>query len=118
MTTTNNNDPQPFAEWMYEHRGGAFHAELSEKLAEVLAAVVDTQKAGGLTIKIKLRATGNQVSFVDTVSADVPEHDKELSLFFFDEETGAVSKEDPRQLKIEGLRRLPRRAAAEESEAI
>lgn len=108
MTTTN---PQPFAEWMHEHRGGAFHGELSEKLAAVTAAVVDTQKGGSLTIKIKVKATGHQVAFTDTVSADVPEHDKELSLFFFDEETGAVSKEDPRQLKIEGLRRLPKRHA-------
>lgn len=106
---TTNTNPQPFAAWMHEHRGGAFHTELSEKLAQLLAAVVDTQKAGGLTIKIKCKATGHQVSFVDTVSADVPEHDKELSLFFFDEETGAVSKDDPRQLKIEGLRRLPKR---------
>lgn len=107
--TTSNPTPQPFAEWMHEHRGGAFHTELSEKLAQVLAAVVDTQKTGGLTIKIKCKATGHQISFVDTVSADVPEHDRELSLFFFDEETGAVSKEDPRQLKIEGLRKLPKR---------
>lgn len=113
--TTSNTNPQPFAEWMHEHRGGAFHAELSQKLAEVLAAVVDTQKAGGLTIKIKCKATGHQVSFVDTVSADVPEHDKELSLFFFDEETGAVSKDDPRQLKIEGLRKLPKRHADAEA---
>ena len=113
MTTNTNH--QPFAEWMHEHRGGAFHTELSQKLAEVLAAVVDTQKAGGLTIKIKCKATGHQVSFVDTVSADVPEHDKELSLFFFDEETGAVSKDDPRQLKIEGLRKLPKRHADAEA---
>lgn len=112
---TTNTNPQPFAEWMHEHRGGAFHSELSEKLAEVLAAVVDTQKAGSLTIKIRVKATGNQVSFVDTVSADVPEYDKELSLFFFDEETGALSKDDPRQLKIEGLRRLPKRHADAEA---
>lgn len=112
---TTNTNPQPFAEWMHEHRGGAFHTELSEKLAQLLAAVVDTQKAGSLTIKIKVKATGHQVSFVDTVSADLPEHDKELSLFFFNEKTGAVSKEDPRQLRIEGLRRLPKRHADAEA---
>ena len=112
---TTNTNPQSFAEWMHEHRGGGFHAELSEKLAQVLAAVVDTQKAGTLTIKVKVKATGRQVSFIDTVSADLPEHDKELSLFFFNEETGAVSKDDPLQLKIEGLRKLPKRHADAEA---
>jgi hypothetical protein len=112
---TTNPTPQPFAEWLHEHRSGAFHNELSEKLAALTAAVVDTQKPGTLTIKVKVKATGHQVSFVDTVLADLPEHDKELSLFFFDEETGAVSKEDPRQLKIEGLRRLPKRHADAEA---
>jgi hypothetical protein len=115
---TTNPTPQPFAEWMHEHRGGAFHGELSEKLAALTAAVVNTQKTGTLTIKVKVKATGHQVSFVDTVSADVPEHDKELSLFFFDEETGAVSKDDPRQLKIDGLRRLPRRHPDADADAV
>lgn len=114
--TTSNTNPQPFAEWLHEHRGGAFHSELSEKLTALTAAVVDTQKVGTLTIKVKVKATGRQVSFIDTVSADLPEHDKELSLFFFNEETGAVSKDDPLQLKIEGLRKLPKRHA--EAEAI
>jgi hypothetical protein len=113
--TTSNTNPQPFAEWMHEHRGGAFHSELSEKLAALTAAVVDTQKAGTLTIKVKVKATAHQVSFVDTVSADLPEHDKELSLFFYDEATGAVSKDDPRQIPIEGLRRLPKRHADAEA---
>lgn len=107
MTTQTN--PQAFAQWMHEHRGGSFHSELSVKLSEVLSAVVDTQKPGELKITIKIKPSGNQLLFVDTVSTNVPEHDKELSLFFYDDDTGAVSKDDPRQLRIEGLRRLPNR---------
>lgn len=104
----NDNDPQQFAEWMLEHRSGGFHAELSAKLADLHRACWDTQKRGTLTVKITVTPNGNQFSYVDDVKVSAPEAGKPLSLFFFDEDTGEVSRNDPRQMEIDGLRRIPR----------
>lgn len=102
-------DPQAFAEWMLEHRSGGFHNELSKKLSDLHRAVYETQKQGTLTIKVTIKPNGGQFSYVDDVKSSTPEAGKPLSLFFYDEDTGSVSRNDPRQMEIDGLRRIPRR---------
>lgn len=40
--------PPPFSAWLFAQRGGATHAELTDGLAALAEAVMDTGKAGTL----------------------------------------------------------------------
>lgn len=90
-----------FAAWIQEQRQGALHAELSEKLAELGAAVVDLQKGGTLTLKIAVAPAGKEQSAVvvtDEVKLKAPE-DRGTSMFFTDKD-GNMHRRDPRQPEL------------------
>lgn len=103
--TTNDEDgpgqPEPFSSFLFAQRKGATHGELTDGLAELLQAVMDTGKAGTLTLQIKVsKATkngGNQMFVADTVTVKAPKAAREESLFFFDERTSSLSRNDPTQ---------------------
>jgi len=89
---------RPFAAWLQEHRKGGLHAELSERLAEVAAAVVFHQEAGQLTLTVKLKPNKDGVSMqiTDEIKSKVPEPDRGAAIFFADSR-GNLSRNDPRQ---------------------
>ena len=75
-------------EWLRIQRKGALMKELAAALAEVNLAVVDTGKAGKVTVTISVKSAGDDVSVIitDKVAKQVPEHDRGQSIFFVDEE--------------------------------
>jgi hypothetical protein len=97
---------KPFGAFLHEHRGAGLHNEAGEKLAEVVAAVIEHGKKGSLTLTINVepqKGDGNLVIVTDEVKAKVPKAPSPASAFFSDDH-GNLSRRDPRQPEITGLR--------------
>jgi hypothetical protein len=97
---------KPLSAILMEHRGGGLHNEASEELQKVVAAVKDTQKKGSLTITINVEPAKddeNSVVLSDTLKASAPRPATKPSRWFTDDH-GNVSRTNPRQHEIEGLR--------------
>jgi|GEM_PF-5110975 len=91
---------------LMEHRGGGLHNEASEELQTVVKAVKDTQKKGSLTITISVEpAKDDEDSVVlsDTLKVNAPRPTTKPSRWFTDDH-GNVSRTNPRQSEITGLR--------------
>jgi hypothetical protein len=87
---------KPFHEWLAKHRRGEASEEWAERLAEVLHAVRAHGKNGSLTIKIDIEAKGRTVLVVDTITAKIPEADRECAIFYVDG-AGNLVRDDPGQ---------------------
>ena len=94
-------EPRPFTGFLHEQRRGALHAELSEKLSDVVAAVMEHGKKGKLVLTLEVipeKADG-MVKIADGVKVAIPEGEKSVGLFYADE-NGGVHKTDPRQTEL------------------
>ena len=104
---------RPFLDTLRELGQGVTHDELSDKLQELVAAVVDTSKGGKLSITIAIKPTDGKSGAV-VVSAEVkstlPKHPAPSSVFFVSPENNLV-RQDPRQIAME-LREIPPASAA------
>ncbi len=111
MTDTTDPSPQPFSAWLHAQRNGATHAELTDALAEVAEAVMETGKAGSVSLQIKIskasKKGGHQMLVADVVTAKPPKAERGESLFFFDEETSSLTRKDPLQAELP-LQEVPR----------
>lgn len=100
-------DPMPvpdreFAWFLLNHARGRTHDELTRLLAQVVLAVQNTGKAGGLTLTVKITPAKNVEGMVrveDKVKATVPELDRPASMFFVSGE-GELCLDDPRQTSM------------------
>jgi hypothetical protein len=92
--------PRDFATFLVaDHNKGRTHEELSKLLAELTAAVLDTKKAGTLTLKLKVTPSPNvegMVVVTDDVTVTKPQHDRPASMFYASK-TGQLSKDHPDQ---------------------
>lgn len=97
MSETKSNG---FEVTLREMRGGRSLHELSEKLAELVAAVKQTGKAGAISyiIKVKPASAGDVVTLQleDDVKAKIPELARGASIFFADD-ANVLQRTDPRQ---------------------
>lgn len=86
-------------------RFGALADEMSDKTEQVVAAAMQTGKPGSVTLKLSFKPgkKGYQMEITDTVSAVIPEPDKESTLLFANDE-GELLEQDPRQGTLEGVR--------------
>lgn len=94
-----DNQTRPFAAFLQEQRGGEAHAEASALLQDLILAATATGKTGSLTVQIKVKpskAGGRTVTITDVVKATIPEHDREISVFYVDDD-GNLHRNDPRQ---------------------
>lgn len=98
---------KPFAATLQEQRKGELHQELSEGLAELVAAVMEQEKPGTLTLQLKVSPAGDgeQVHVVDKVKVAAPQPDNKPSIFFATAE-GNLSRRNPRQPELP-LRKVP-----------
>jgi hypothetical protein len=108
----NQNDPgpviRPFADFLREQSKGSTHDELSQALHDLVARVRDTGKKGSLTLTIGVELlkggrSDNAVIVSDSIKLNLPEHDRDTSLFFTDS-NGNLNRNDPNQLAFESLR--------------
>lgn len=79
---------KPFADWLAIQRKGTLASELAEGMADLNRAVLETGKPGTITLTIKVKPTGDEVSVTvsDEVKVKLPEHDRGQSIFFVDED--------------------------------
>lgn len=87
MAEKETTQVRPFAAVLRELEKGTVQADLSEYLQQVTAAVIDTDKAGSVTLKLTIKPSGEegQVVVASAVSKAVPEHDRKTTRFFVDD---------------------------------
>lgn len=91
-----------FATWLQEQRAGVAHAEVTEALKELIAAVTEHQKGGSLTLKLEVKPAKVGVGtllITDAVKVSLPEGDRPAAIFYADDE-GNLSRHDPRQPRL------------------
>jgi len=97
---------RPFTKFLHDQRRGALHDDLGTALADVCAAVVEHNKAGQLTLTLKIHPSGDgMVQIADVVTAKAPIGDKAASMFWVDEH-GNVMRSNPAQAELP-LRAMP-----------
>lgn len=96
--------PRSFNETIVALRYGTLHDDLTNELNALVSKVANSMKAGELTLKLKLKpGKGGQIEIVDDILVKAPKEEKGTSIMFATPD-GNLTREDPRQLQIEGLR--------------
>jgi len=117
VTTIQTHDPKtgevidgpqirPFAELLTLLDHGAAHAEASRVLHDLSNAVRDTGKAGNMTIRVELKplkGSTSQLVVSAQVGSKLPKSEPAAAVFFIDDD-GNLTRNDPKQLSIDGLR--------------
>lgn len=96
------HDTPDFSEFIAELNGGVANAQLTAKLAKVVAAVEEIGKSGSLTVTFNVKKEGAMAIVGVEAKAKVPEHPINGSLYFFGA-NGVLCRDDPRQLKLKNL---------------
>jgi len=97
-------EPPPFSQWLFAQRNGSLHAELTDELAALADRVMETGKAGTITVQIKVakasKGGGHQMVVSDVVTVKAPKGDRGESFFFFDAESTGLVRHDPLQPEL------------------
>jgi hypothetical protein len=102
------DEPQvrPFAELLTVLDHGAAHAEASRLLHDLVAAVQAAGKKGTMSIVLQvapLKGSTSQVVVAAQVSSKPPKGEPAAAVFFLDDD-GNLTRHDPKQLELDGLR--------------
>jgi hypothetical protein len=94
-----------FAVFIQDLRDGRAHAELSGQLEELIAKVRETGKAGGITLKIKIKPATrggdvDKVTITDAITVDLPKPERGED-FFWVTDNNDLSRNHPRQQTLE-----------------
>lgn len=95
---------QSILQLLSQSRGGVAYSDADEFLVDVVKAVRATGKKGHVNIKIEVepdKTTELMVAFQPEVTAKIPKRPYAKSFLFVNEQTGELSREDPRQLEME-----------------
>lgn len=85
----------PFPVTLSSVRKGALVNELTEKLAEVVAAVMQFEKPGELVLKLKVKPeNAEMVILSDEITTKTPEADRPPTWFFANDD-GGLTRERP-----------------------
>jgi hypothetical protein len=96
------DEPRDFCAILIEINKGESHRELSEALADLVAAVEITGKPGSLSYSLKVQPhQGNSaiVTVTDEIKRKIPEGDRRTSIFFVDR-THSLVRNDPHQVSL------------------
>ena len=103
---------KPIHETLRHLMGGTFLDEAGEKLAELVAAVDSTGKAGKITLTIAVKkSTKAAMAVTADIKISKPMEAPDATLMFATPE-GNLLTEDPRQQKLE-LKQVPKSGAVE-----
>jgi acetyl esterase/lipase len=87
---------RPFADVLRELSGGEAYDQATDKLAEVVEAVVQHRKAGEFSLILKITPNADSVIVTETIKAKIPEATRGATVFFVTS-GGALVRQDPRQ---------------------
>lgn len=88
---------KPLTDTLGELNGGQFLADVTEELYNVMAAVMETRKAGALTIKLSISPTGKGTVEVDAkFDGKKPEEGYPSTTFFVGKDL-SLQRRDPSQ---------------------
>jgi hypothetical protein len=105
---------RPFAAVLQELRAGLTHAELSDRLVELVTACQATGKGGSITFTLSVKPTKGESGVMvvtDKIAAKIPEGERGEGIFFSTIE-GNLVRQDPRQQELP-LREVQRPQARE-----
>ena len=102
---------QGFSIFIQDLADGRVHAELTEKVNELISRVCETGKGGELNLKIKIKpATRSEhvekVVIADTITMKLPQHERGEDFFYVTEDND-LSRKHPRQQDLD-LREVPK----------
>jgi hypothetical protein len=85
------------------HRNGEVISDLSDALAKVTEGVMQTGRAGSVTLKLNIKQASAGVAIVieDDIKTVLPKSDKVGSLFFAHPETFELMRDNPNQMSLE-----------------
>lgn len=94
-----------FAVFLQDLRDGRAHSELSGQLEELIAKVKETGKAGGLTLKIKIKPATrggdvDKVTVSDEITLDLPKPERGEDFFWLTDDND-LSRNHPHQQSLE-----------------
>lgn len=99
---------KPFTDTLHQLRFGTLADDLTKALHELTAKCADTGRAGSLTLQISLKpGKGGQIEVFDDIKLKLPKEERGSSIMFATPE-GNLTREDPRQMQIDGLRTVDR----------
>ena len=93
--------PRPFTQILHDQRKGKLHEEITEQLAELVVACVETQKKGSMALKLTVvpGKDGVTVMLLDELNVKTPQHDKEAGLYF-PNAAGGLGRRHPDQAQL------------------
>lgn len=96
--------PRTFPQTLDSLRYGQLSDELTKALVNLTAACAETGRAGTLTLTLQLKpGKGGQIEVFDDVKTKMPKQERGSSLMFATPDNN-LTRDDPRQVQIEGLR--------------
>jgi hypothetical protein len=91
---------KPFTDVLGEMENGQLLYDLTEALYNTMAAVMDTRKAGGISLNITITPTGKgTVNVTGTFKSKEPEHTRSATTFFVGKDF-SLQRGDPNQHKL------------------
>lgn len=91
---------RPFADVLRELSGGKVYEDLTTQLGEVVTAVMETGKAGEVSVKLSIKSNGEgSVRVLADVKQKVPQPNMGETLFFATS-SGSLVRNDPRQPEL------------------
>lgn len=95
---------RPFVDTLRDIEFGTLLEQLAEEQKDVVDAVMETGKKGEITVKLTYTPEGQgQITIAADLKAKKPQLPRGKSLFFVTPERN-LSRQDPRQQELEGLR--------------
>lgn len=91
---------KPFTDVLGEIENGSLLRDLTEEVYNIVAATLETRKAGKLKLTLSFLPTGKGlVEIAAKYDADVPEHDRPSTSFFVSKDF-ALHRNDPDQPRL------------------
>lgn len=95
---------KPFSHTLDQLRFGTLSEDLTKALHELTVKCSETGRAGKLSLELQLKpGKGGQIEVFDDIKLKLPKEERGSSIMFSTPE-GNLTREDPRQLQLEGLR--------------
>lgn len=105
------NNQQSISDTLKSLRYGTLDEELGERLNELVERVNATQRMGSVTLSLKIKPGGpGRIEIIDDYKVNMPKEERGSSIMFV-MPSGKLSRNDPRQAEIDGLKTVEETAS-------